>query len=182
MARVLVPVAPGFEEIETVTIVDILRRAQIEVLLAGLVPGVLTGSRGIRVEPDCPLDQVLTQTFDLIVLPGGKQNALALRDDPRVRSLVTRQLDRGGVVGAICAAPLALAAYGVLDARRATAHPAVREDLAGLQIVNDRVVVSDRVITSQGPGTAIEFAFALIERLVGAEKVREVNAGVLAKV
>jgi 4-methyl-5(b-hydroxyethyl)-thiazole monophosphate biosynthesis len=182
MPRVLVPVAPGFEEIETVTIVDILRRAQIEVVLAGVVPGVLTGSRGIRVEPDCPLDQVLAQAFDLIVLPGGKQNALALRDDPRVRSLVTRQLDRGALVGAICAAPLALAAYGVLDARRATAHPAVREDLARVQIVNDRVVVSDRVITSQGPGTAIEFAFALIERLLGAEKVREVNAGVLAKV
>ena len=182
MPRVLVPVAPGFEEIETVSIVDILRRAQIEVVLAGTQPGVLTGSRGIRVEPDCSLDRVLSQSFDLVVLPGGMQNALALRDDTRVRALVTRQLEGGGLVGAICAAPLALAAYGVLDTRRATSHPSVRQDLARLQIVNDRVVTSDRVITSQGPGTAIEFAFALIERLLGAEKVREVNAGVLAKV
>ncbi|MFO0983680.1 MAG: DJ-1 family glyoxalase III [Planctomycetota bacterium] len=181
MPRVLVPIAPGFEEIETVTIVDILRRAQIDVVLAGLVAGVLRGSRGIYLQPDCHLDEVSAQPFDMIVLPGGLHNALALRDDARVRRLVLERLAAGGCVGAICAAPLALAAYGVLDGRRATAHPSVRSELAGVQLGDERVVVSNGLITSQGPGTAMEFAFALIGRLLGADKVREVNAGVLAR-
>lgn len=181
MASVLVPLAPGFEEIEAMTIIDILRRAGVEVVSAGLVPGLIQGSRGVRVEPDAQLDDVLVRDFDMIALPGGMPGAQHLRDDVRILALLKRLALAGRYTTAICAAPIALAAAGLLDGKRATSYPGFIDKLglAHATCVNDAVVVDGRVVTSRGPGTAMDFALTLVELLVGRDKRDQVEAGLV---
>jgi 4-methyl-5(b-hydroxyethyl)-thiazole monophosphate biosynthesis len=183
MKRVLVPLAPGFEEIEAITIIDILRRAGVEVVVAGTQPGPIEASRQTKHLPDCTLDDVRAEDFDMIVLPGGLPGTTNLRNDPRIRQFIESLRQRQKPVAAICAAPSILAAYGVLRDRVATSHPSVRAEVAAgaKSVSNDRVVVDGDVITSQAAGTAMEFAFKLVEVLCGPEKVAEVNRGVLAR-
>jgi len=176
--RALVPLAPGFEEMEAVIIVDVLRRAGVEVALAGLEGvGPVLGSRGISASAEVDLDEVGAETFDAIVLPGGMGGTLAMRDDERVVAAVRRHAEAGRLVAAVCAAPLVLERAGLLRGRTATSHPGVRDELAGAGVVlsGDRVVRDGDLLTSQGPGTAMEFALAVAEALVGAEVAREVG-------
>jgi len=180
--RVLVPLAAGFEETEAVTVIDVLRRGAVEVVTAGLEAGPVTGRSGIAVTPDTTLDEALDgPPFDAIVLPGGLPNAEILRDDPRVIETVSKILERGGLTGAICAAPTALERAGALAGRTYTSHPSIENALPPDGYTDDRVVTSDRVITSRGPGTAMEFAFALLRELSGDDAVHQVNQGVLAR-
>jgi 4-methyl-5(b-hydroxyethyl)-thiazole monophosphate biosynthesis len=167
MKRVLVPLAEGFEELEAVTIIDILRRAGIEVVVASLAGSPVTGSHGIRIAADTPLAALAEQDFDMIALPGGMPGAAHLQGDPRVAALIRRQRAKGGPVAAICAAPMVLAAAGALDGRRATSYPGYLADATRTTIVGDAVVRDDGVITSRGPGTALDFALALVEELAG---------------
>jgi 4-methyl-5(b-hydroxyethyl)-thiazole monophosphate biosynthesis len=180
---VLVPLAAGFEEIETMTIVDVLRRAGAEVVLAALEGGPCVGSRGVVVVPDATLDDVAGRTgFDAIVLPGGA-GAEALAADTRVIALVTRQAAAGRLLGAICAAPKVLARAGILAGRRATSHPVARDELrrAGVDVRDDERVCEDgAIVTSQAPGTALEFAYALVARLYDEAKVAELERGILS--
>lgn len=181
--KVLVPLAPGFEELEAITVIDLLRRAGLDVVTAGTQPGPIRASRGTRHLPDCLLDEVKAEDFDVIVLPGGQPGTNHLRADPRLRRLIQNLSERGGYVAAICAAPVILADLGLLDERAATSHPVMRDEVAARarHYSEDRVVVDGRVITSRAPGTAMEFAFKLIELLCGSEKVAEINRGVLAR-
>jgi protein deglycase len=181
--KVVVPLAPGFEEIEAITVIDILRRAGVEVTVAGTQPGVIEASRKTKHVPDGSLDDALAHAdeFDMIVLPGGQPGTNNLRADPRVRALIERLRARNKITAAICAAPTVLSACGVLEGKRVTSHPGVRAQLAAGQIVDDRVVVDGPVITSQSAGTAMEFAFKLVELLCGRDKAAEVNQGVLAR-
>ncbi len=181
MASVLIPLAPGFEDLEAVTLSDLLRRAGIEVVTAGLHPGIVTGSRGIRVEPDACLDDVLARDFDLIALPGGLPGAEHLRDDARVQALLKRMAAAGRYTAAICAAPMALAQAGLLDGKQATAYPGVLDSLklANTRGSGDAVVVDGKVVTSQGPGTAMDFALTLIELLKGTRVRQQVEAGLV---
>ena len=183
MKRALVPLADGFEEIEAVTVIDVLRRAGVDVTVAGLEEGPRRGSRGVVVVPDRPLTDVVDQEFDVIVLPGGLPGATHLRDDERVTAMLRRALDGGRLVAAICAAPTVLAAAGMADGRRMTCHPSVEDAMrdAGAALAGDRVAVDGPFVTSQSPGTAMEFAFRLVELLCGADKVAELNAGILAR-
>ena len=172
MARVLVPLAQGCEELEAVTIIDLLRRAGIEVVAAGLDDGLVKCSRGVVLMPDASLDEVLDQTFDMIVLPGGLPGADHLRDDPRIQQLLRQMAEQGRYTAAICAAPKVLASAGVLDGRQATAYPGVlsAEDLPATRVLDEAVVRDGSVITSRGPGTAMDFALSLIEALLGPEQ------------
>lgn len=181
MPSVLVPLAPGFEDIEASTIVDILRRAGVEVITAGLVPGLVQGSRGLRVQPDVYLDEVLDHDFDMIALPGGLPGSEHLKNDPRVQALLKRLSAEGRITAAICAAPMALAAAGLLDGRRVTSYPGVvdRLGLPGTVYSTDAVVVDGSVVTSRGPGTAMDFALALAELLVGRAVRDQVEAALL---
>lgn len=174
MPSVLVPLAPGFEDLEATTIVDILRRAGVEVITAGLAPGLVQGSRGLRVQPDASLDEVLERDFDMIALPGGMPGSQHLKDDTRIQALLKRLSATGRYTAAICAAPMALAAAGLLDGRQATSYPGVVDklDLPGTVYSTEPVVVDGKVVTSRGPGTAMDFALALVELLVG-RAVRE---------
>ena len=182
MKRVLIPLAPGFEEIEALAVVDILRRAGAEVLLAGTVDGPIEGRNKIKILADTSLDSVKEQDFDMIVLPGGAVGTENLKKDPRIKDIVERLYKKGRLITAICAAPTVLSAIGITAGKTVTSHPTVRTKLDKEKISEERVVVYGNIITSQGPGTAIEFAFKLVEILFGKDKVVEVNKGVLAKI
>ena len=183
MSKVLVPLAPGFEDIEAITIIDILRRAGIDVVVAGTQPGPIVASRQTKHLPDCLLDDVRAEDIDMIVLPGGQPGATNLRNDSRVRRFIETVQANDGRIAAICAAPTVLAAYGVLHGRVATSHPSVRAEVAAAskEISDQRVVVDGPIVTSQAAGTAMEFAFKLVEILCGPDKAAEVNRGVLAR-
>ncbi len=181
MPRVLVPLAQGCEELEAVTIIDLLRRAGIEVVSAGLTEGPVRASRGTVLVPDTTLDTVAHDDFDMIVLPGGLPGADHLDADPRIRALLTRTAEAGRYTAAICAAPKVLASAGLLDGRKATAYPGVLDARRLPQVeLQDAAVVQDgKVVTSRGPGTAMDFALALIAVLVGREKRDQVEKGLV---
>jgi 4-methyl-5(b-hydroxyethyl)-thiazole monophosphate biosynthesis len=179
MASVLVPLAQGCEELEAVTVVDLLRRAGIRVVTAGLDDQPVRASRGMVLIPDVTLTDVIGQEFDMIVLPGGEPGATNLGRDKRVTGLLRQMAQAGKYTAAICAAPRVLAQSGLLEGRRATGYPGVLEpdSVPGLDVVDAPVVIDGRVITSRGPGTAMDFALQLIEVLVGKQKRQEVEAG-----
>lgn len=175
MARVLIPLAQGCEELEAVTVIDLLRRAGIDVVTAGLEDGPVKASRGVVLMPDTVLDAVLGDTFDMIVLPGGLPGADHLDADPRIHRLLQQMAEEDRYTAAICAAPKVLMNAGLLDGRRATAYPGVLAAASGPELVDDAVVRDGRVVTSRGPGTAMDFALQLIELLQGADKRGEVE-------
>jgi 4-methyl-5(b-hydroxyethyl)-thiazole monophosphate biosynthesis len=179
MASVLVPLAHGCEELEAVTVVDLLRRAGIRVVTAGLDDQPVRASRGMVLIPDVTLSDVIGQEFDMIVLPGGEPGATNLGKDARVTGLLQQMAQAGKYTAAICAAPRVLAQSGLLEGRHATSYPGVLEpdSVPGLKVVDTPVVIDGRVITSRGPGTAMDFTLQLIDVLVGKQKRAEVEAG-----
>ena len=179
--KVVVPLAEGFEEIEFSTIVDILRRAGIDVTAAGLKGGTINGAHGIRVTPDTVIDKVSADDFDVIILPGGNPGFANLGQSERVLKLVREMYDKNKYVTAICGAPSVLAKAGVIKGKRATIYPGMEDTLTGVQCSDGRVVVDGKIITSQGPGTAMEFAIKLVEILAGKSKAEAVTTEVLAK-
>ncbi|OGT91934.1 MAG: 4-methyl-5(B-hydroxyethyl)-thiazole monophosphate biosynthesis protein [Gammaproteobacteria bacterium RIFOXYD12_FULL_61_37] len=177
MARVLVPLAQGCEELEAVTIIDLLRRAEIDVVTAGLDGEPVKASRGVVLIPDTNLDAILDEHFDMLVLPGGLPGSDHLDNDPRIHSLIKRLAANGCYTAAICAAPKVLANAGILDGKRATGYPGVLDKmhLPRVELTRLPVVSDGKVITSRGPGTAMDFALELIEKLAGPEKRRQVE-------
>lgn len=184
MMRVLVPFSEGVEEIELGAIVDILRRAGIEVVMASLDAAPVTGRSGIVISADVKLADVAGDNWDMVVLPGGLPNANLLREDPDVKSVVQRLRDERKSIAAICAAPTALAAFGMTDNRRVTSYPAMQAEVEKLSpsavYVDDAVVEDDFLITSRGAGTAVEFSLRLVAKLCGEEKSAEVRHSIIA--
>jgi protein deglycase len=178
MPCVLVPLAEGFEEVEAVTVVDLLRRAGIEVHTASLAGARVTGSHGIAVEADISIDRAVASDYDMIVLPGGMPGAEHLKRDARIIALLRHFAGQGRYTAAICAAPGVLAHAGLLDGRRATSFPGFLgpESAPGIVLSDAPVVVDGKVVTSRGPGTAIEFSLALIELLSGAQAADAVGS------
>jgi protein deglycase len=179
--RILMPLAEGFEEIEAVTVIDILRRADLEVVTAGLKDGSAEGSHKIRVMPDTVLEKINFRDFECIVLPGGFPGFVNLGNDERILRMVREMNEAGKYVAAICGAPSVLINAGVVQGRKATVSPSGKDQMAACaNYSEDRVVVDKNLITSQAPGTAMEFALKLVEALAGADKMREVKAQTLA--
>ncbi len=181
MPKVLVPLAQGCEELEAITIIDLLRRAEIEVTTAGLDNQTVTASRGTKLVPDTDLDTALNDEYDMVVLPGGLPGADHLDNDPRIKELLKKMADNDQFTAAICAAPKALANAGILDGKTATSYPGFLDnlDLPTTTLSEDPVVKDGKVITSRGPGTAMDFALELIETLVGVEKRNEVETALV---
>lgn len=181
MARVLVPLAPGCEELEAVTIIDLLRRAQIEVVTAGLAPGPVKASRGTVLVPDVTLDEALQRDYDMLVLPGGQPGATNLEKDGRIIALLRNMAAAGKYTAAICAAPKVLAVAGLLDGRRATSFPGAVDaaQFPAIRLETGAVVRDGRILTSRGPGTAMDFALALVEILAGPETRNKVESGLV---
>lgn len=178
MASILIPLADGSEELEAVTLIDLLRRAGFDVITAGLEPGPVRCSRGTVILPDTTLEEAEDGDYDLMVLPGGLPGADHLNADPRIHRLLKKLSEQGRFVGAICAAPKVLADAGLLRGRRATSFPGVLE---GMNLGEDTTLTVEtvqrdgNVLTSRGPGTAMDFALELIELLAGPDKRRQVE-------
>lgn len=179
MAYVLVPLAQGCEELEAVTIIDLLRRANISVVSAGLDTQAVKASRGTILIADMPLDEALKQQYDMVVLPGGLPGADHLNDDPRIIELLKTMANSEKFTAAICAAPKVLANAGLLAGKRVTAYPGTLEKLnqSDIHIANSPVIKDGKVITSRGPGTAMDFTLTLIEELSGKSVRDEVEKG-----
>jgi 4-methyl-5(b-hydroxyethyl)-thiazole monophosphate biosynthesis len=175
--RVICLLVDGFEEIETVTPVDVLRRAGIDVVIASLAGKTATGRCGIRVEADADLADLDVSAFDLLLIPGGP-GVGAMRADGRPAALARDFAAAGKAVAAICAAPLVLMDAGLLAGRRFTAYQSVRAELGGG--LDERVVVDGNLITSRGAGTALDFAMALVAHLVDAPTAGRVAAEIMA--
>lgn len=168
--KVLVPLAQGCEELEAVTIIDILVRGGVEVVSASLdSERIITASRGVKLIADCCLDEVLDTQFDMVVLPGGIPGANHLEADDRIIAKLQQTVASGGISAAICAAPKVLVKAGLLDGKQATSYPGFIDKTPALnmQYLNQAVVEDNQIITSKGPGTAMDFALTLVEKLQG---------------
>jgi protein deglycase len=179
MKTALVLFAAGSEELEAVTLVNILRRAGVKVTLAGLTPGALIGSRGITIQADTTLDRVLHDPFDMLVLPGGQPGTRHMAQDQRVLQLAAQMAQQNKYVTAICAAPMVLATAGLLKGKRATCYPTCLDDYPEVDLQTAAIIEDGKLITSRGPGTAMDFALLLAERLHGKIVRDEVEAGLV---
>lgn len=174
----LVPIANGSEDIESVTIIDVLRRAGVAVTVASVHPeATITAARQTRITADALITDCRDQHFDLIALPGGMPGAQHLGESQALVAMLQAQKEAGRLYGAICAAPaVALEPNGLLSGHAATAHPGFQDRLSDQSRVSEGVVVDGHCITSQGPGTALAFALTLVEHLCGQAKRDEVAA------
>jgi 4-methyl-5(b-hydroxyethyl)-thiazole monophosphate biosynthesis len=177
---VLVPLAFGFEEIEAVTVVDVLRRAGLNVLVAGVGEPVVSGSRRLKLVPDVPIERTAEESFDAVVLPGGMPGTQSLARSSTVTDHVHRTFNGGGWIGAICAAPTILVQLGLLHGRRATSHPSVRDSMQGAVYEERDVVVAPPIVTSRGPGTAMAFALKMVELLTDEARARDLAKALVA--
>lgn len=179
MAKVLMPLAQGFEEIEAVTVVDILRRAEIDVVIAGLQPGPIEGAHNISIIPDTTIDAVNSDSFDMIVLPGGQPGTDNLNADSRIHALLDEFAAREKLIGAICAAPIVLAASGLLHGKTVTCYPSYKNNLEGAVYEDKSVITTGNLITSKGPGTAVIFGLEIVAQLAGKHVADRVSRDLL---
>ena len=185
MAAVLLPLAKGFEELEAVALIDVMRRGGIEVRVAyldgELASDLVTGANGITIKADIALKNVISDDFDMMVLPGGWEGTYALAENARVQTLLKEFKAKGKEIGSICAAAFALKKAGVLT-NNYTCYPGAKEEVDHPGYRDDQKVVTDgNVMTSQGPGTAVCFGLEIVKRLVGDESMQAVKDGMLLK-
>lgn len=176
--KVLLPLAQGCEELESVTVIDILRRANIDVTAASLNGNHVTCARGTMIVADTTIDDIMYDNFDMIVLPGGLPGADNLNADPRIHKIIDRLNSEGKYVAAICAAPKVLVTNGILNGKKTTAYPGTlsKVDTSKVEVTNDALVVDGNVITARSVGTSLEFALTLVEKLSGKDALDKVKA------
>ena len=175
MAKVGIFFADGCEEIEGLAVVDICRRAGLEIETISIMGrDIVAGSHRIKFQTDAVFEDVDFDTLDGVILPGGMPGTLNLKNHDGVRYVVKQYAKEGRYVGAICAAPTILKSLGVLEGRRATCYPSVEDEMEDVVLTETAVVVDENIITSQGVGTAIDFGLKLIEILDGEEKAKEI--------
>ena len=182
MSTVLIPLAQGCEELESVTLINILRRAEITVVTASLSDNMqVTASRGVRLMTDTTLEAVIYDDFDMIILPGGQPGTDNLNQDPHVHAILKRLYQSGKAIAAICAAPLVLAHAGLLDGKKATFFPSVLmpAEWPDITLSEDAIVIDGQVLTSRGPGTVMDFALAIVEYLKDADTRNSVEASLV---
>lgn len=176
MKTALVPLAQGCEELEAITITDILARAGVKVTTGGLDDALVIASRGAMLKPDTTLNEIKDQNFDLIALPGGLPGADHLAGSQTLLSMLKAQHSAGKTVAAICAAPKALAKAGILQGHRYTCYPTSLDALnLAVASTGEEVVIDSNLITGRGPGVALDFALTLVDELLGGEKRDEVE-------
>ncbi|KAG7396097.1 hypothetical protein PHYBOEH_002799 [Phytophthora boehmeriae] len=183
MPTALIPIADGSEEIEAISLADILTRGGVDVTLAtvGLKPdNIVIMSRGVKIQGDISIEDCKDKSFDLIVVPGGMPGAEHLRDSKELVTLLQQQKQSGKLYGAICAAPaVVLHTHGLLTPGAATSYPSFESKMTGVDYQHDAVVVNGQCVTSQGPGTAMAMGVKLVELLCGQEKAQTVAKGLL---
>jgi len=180
MKRVVMLFAEGFETVEALMAVDILRRGGVEITMASITEEeTVASAQGIRIEMDAVMGEVDLLTYDGIILPGGMPGTLHLGESEAVKKAVLAMNEAGKIVAAICAAPSVLGKHGVLEGKNACSYPGFEEKLSGANVVEEPVAVDGNIVTSRGLGTAMEFAFALLGLLEGKEKVAEIKDAII---
>ena len=180
MKKVALFLADGFEEIEALATVDILRRAQIPVTTVSVTEkNEVTGVHSIPVIADSLFDETDFSQVGYLVLPGGMPGAQHLNEHEGLKKLITDFDRRGEPVAAICAAPMVLGGLGLLREKQATCYPGFEEKLTGAQVTGEKVVIDQHITTGKGPGLAFDFALALVEQIAGSDKRRKVAQGLL---
>ena len=178
--KALIAIADGSEDLETVTMIDVLRRAEIEVTVASVQELKVTCSRGTKLEADTTIGHCLNNQYDLVAIPGGLPGADNLRQSGKLKELLLKQRDSNRYHAAICAAPaLVFKPHGLLESKKATCYPAFSEKLENSFSDSSTVIVDGFCVTSQGPGTALDFSLKLVELLVGKEKAQEIAEAML---
>ena len=175
--KILVPLVNGFEEIEAISTVDVLRRADMEVVTAGIPGTMVEGNKGVKVIADKMLKDINHEEFDALVLPGGR-GCPSLVKSSKLMDIINDFNKKEKLIAAICYAPVLLAREGLLKDRKATAYPGHEKELPKPR--GERVVVDRNIITSQGPGTAIDFALKIVEVLAGKAKSEAIRKGLVA--
>ena len=179
MKKILVFIADGFEEIEALSVVDVLRRAELKCDLCSIKDEFVRGTHNIIIQSDCIIDNIDQDEYDAIVLPGGLPGADNLLDK-RVKDMAIKFNNEGKIVAAICAAPQTLEAFGILDDRKCTSYPGFIKGREKVNYLEDQIVVVDKnIITSRGPATALEFAFRILEDLGYNEKAKQIKQDML---
>lgn len=181
MAKILIPLAPGFEEIEAVTNIDVLRRAGLDVLTAGIGSREIEGDHGIKIEADTEIDEVDADELSAVVLPGGMPGAANLRDSGRLLKIIRDINEKGGLCAAVCAAPIVLDAAGILEGKNATSYPGFDDEMPSCNYRKERVVIDGNIITGRGPGVAMEFALTVVEYLLDAKERAQLEDAMLVK-
>lgn len=182
MKQVCVFLADGFEEVEALTAVDLLRRARVYVDTVSITDEYkVHGAHGINVQTEDLFDEVNFDEFDMVVLPGGMPGTTNLMQHQGVREVVTSFAKEGKLVGAICAAPMVLEDLGLLQGKKATCYPSCEDNLKSAVLTGAPVTVDGNIITSRGVGTAIEFALELIEKLVGSDMAKKIASDIVYK-
>ena len=176
-SSVYILLADGFEELEAIAPADILRRMELSVVLVGVASKQVRGSHGIELTADRTLNQLKTQTPRAVLLPGGMPGTKNLDANPAVGELVRRTAADGGLVGAICAAPMVLGRLGLLNGRRATCFPGFENFLKGADVTGNKVENDGGIITAKGAGAAAEFGFEMLKELKGADTAAEIKDG-----
>lgn len=171
--KVMVLFAEGFEEIEAMTVVDVLRRGGIQVDTVGVVGSVILSSHGVRVMMDKRLNEIVPDQYDAIILPGGSPGYINLGKSGKIIEIIKKFNSQNKLIAAICGAPSILAKEGLLDNKKATIYPGNERLLAYPR--DGPVVVDGNIITSQGPGTAMEFALKIVEKLLGSNEVEKLR-------
>lgn len=179
MANALVILAPGFEEIEAVSIIDVLRRGEISVTVAGLENGPITGSHRITVVPDTFIDAVNHNEYDVLVLPGGQPGTNNLKANERLLEWIRKRFESGQRLAAICAAPTVFHAAGITKNLKLTSYPSEKAVFTDSVYLEEPVVKDGHVITSRGVGTALAFGLALVEELKGKKTAKTVAERIL---
>lgn len=180
--RVLIPLADGVEEMEAVIMIDVFRRAGWRVDVAGLKPGVVEASRGVKIVPDQLWGDIDPQSYDVIALPGGKTGTEHFMGDERVLEAIRQHHQAGKLIAAICAAPLVLQRAGILSDENVTCHPLAAGELKAGRRVDEPVVISGHIVTSQGPGTTFAFALRIVSLREGRKKALDIAAGMVCDV
>jgi len=181
MTTILIPMATGFEEIEAVTLIDILRRAQLKVITASLNDLEVTGANNITIKADRYMQTMASDEIDMILLPGGWGGTNILAEDICVQDLIKEMNQRNKTIGAICAAPFALDKAGVLKGKY-TCYPSVQNEISNQNYIDNLKVVEDcNIITSQGPATAICMGLYLVKKFAGIDTYNQIKSGLLAK-
>ncbi|MFW6000814.1 MAG: DJ-1 family glyoxalase III [Halanaerobium sp.] len=181
MQKILIPLAKGFEEIEAITNIDVLRRAGFNVITAGIDGKNIKGDHGVKIEADIDIKDIKKEEISDVVLPGGMPGAANLRDSSELLQIIRDVYQRGGLCAAICAAPMVLEAADILENKNATSYPGFDDQMDSANYKTDRVVKDGNIITGRGPGVALEFALAVVEYLADKDSADELKKAMLFK-
>lgn len=181
MGKILIPLAHGFEEIEAITNIDVLRRAGLNVLTAGIGSREIEGDHGIKVETDTEISEVDADELTAVVLPGGMPGAANLRDSEQLLKIIKEVYEEDKLCAAVCAAPIVFDAAGILEGKNATSYPGFDDEMPSCNYREERVVIDGNIITARGPGVAMEFALTIVEYLLDAEEKAKLEEAMLVK-